>query len=58
MSKENMKNKNNMGKKTTSIRISQDVWQKFRILCLKKQRDASEWIEELINKEVEKDGKK
>ena len=53
-----MKNKNNMGKKTTSIRISQDVWQKFRILCLKKQRDASEWIEELINKEVEKDGKK
>jgi predicted DNA-binding protein len=51
-----MENKNNE-KKTTSIRISQDVWQKYRILCLRKQRDASEWIEELINKEVEKDEK-
>jgi len=45
-------------KKTTSIRITESVWQKFRILCLKKKIDASEYVEDLIKKEVEKDDKK
>ena len=45
-------------KKTTSIRIDEGVWQKFRILCLRKKIDASEWIEDLIKKEVEKDERK
>jgi hypothetical protein len=41
-------------KKTTSIRISEYIWQEFRILCLKKKIDSSQYIEDLLKKELKK----
>lgn len=37
---------------TTSIKINQDVWKKFKIHCIEKNKEISDCIEELIKGET------
>lgn len=55
-----MKNRGiNSRRVTTSIRISPDLWFKAKLSALKKRMKISEFIEYLIEKEInEKNGKK
>jgi len=39
-------------KKKTSINIDENVWQKVREHCVKNRKDISEWLEELIKREL------
>lgn len=41
-----------MVKKTTSIKIDEDLWKEFRILSLKRGIDVSKVLEKLIKKEL------
>lgn len=47
---------NNMNKrKTTSIKISPEIWNKFKIYVIQKKIDMSKLLEKLIEKEVKKE---
>jgi hypothetical protein len=37
-----------MVRKTTSLKIEEDLWKKFKIKCIMDSKDISERIEELI----------
>lgn len=41
-------------KKKTSIMINEDVWTDFRKRCLDEKKEAGEYLEELIKKELKK----
>ena len=41
-----------MVKKKTSLVIEEDLWQDVKIHCIKQKKDISEWLEELIRKEL------
>jgi len=41
-------------KKKTSLVIDEDLWQDVKIHCIKEKRDISEWLSELIKKELKK----
>jgi len=41
-------------RKTTSIKINPDVWDRFKIYAIQKKIDMSELLEKMIEKEVEK----
>lgn len=44
-----------MGKrKKTSLVIDEDLWQEVKIHCIKQKTDISDWIEDLIKKELKK----
>jgi len=43
-----------MVKKKTSLVIDEDLWQDVKIHCIKEKRDISEWLTELIKKELKK----
>ena len=43
-----------MVKKKTSLVIDEDLWQDVKIHCIREKRDISEWMEELIRKELKK----
>jgi len=43
-----------MVKKKTSLVIDEDLWQEVKIHCIKEKRDISEWLTELIKKELGK----
>lgn len=43
-----------MVKKTTSLKIEEEVWKKFKIKCILDGRDISDELEELIKKEIKK----
>ena len=43
-----------MAKKKTSLVIDEDLWQDVKIHCIKERRDISEWMEEIIRKELKK----
>ena len=43
-----------MVKKKTSLVIDEDLWQDVKIHCIKEKTDISEWITELIKKELKK----
>jgi hypothetical protein len=43
-----------MVKKKTSLVIEEDLWQDVKIHCIKNKIDISEWITELIKKELHK----
>ncbi|MBU0906846.1 MAG: hypothetical protein KKD18_00340 [Nanoarchaeota archaeon] len=43
-----------MAKKKTSLVIDEDLWQEVKIHCIKERRDISEWMEEIIRKELKK----
>lgn len=41
-------------RKTTSIKINPEIWNKFKIYCIGKNKDMSDILEKLIEKEVKK----
>lgn len=43
-----------MVKKKTSLVIDENLWQDVKIHCIKEKRDISEWLSELIKKELKK----
>lgn len=43
-----------MVKKKTSLVIDENLWQDVKIHCIKEKKDISEWLEELIRKELKK----
>jgi len=43
-----------MVRKTTSLKVDEELWKKFKIKCIMDGRDISDEIEELIKKEVKK----
>ena len=43
-----------MTKKTTSLKIDEELWKKFKIKCINNGKDLSQVIEELIKQEVKK----
>jgi len=47
-----------MSRKTTSLKIEESLWKKVKIHCIKKGIEISEYIENLIKKDLKKKGKK
>lgn len=43
-----------MARKTTSIKIDDDLWHQFKMRALEKRMDISELLEQLIKKELRK----
>lgn len=43
-----------MNRKKTSLVIDEDLWQEVKIHCIKQKIDISDWIEDLIKKELKK----
>lgn len=43
-----------MVRKTTSLKVEEELWKKFKIKCITDGNDLSEAIEELIKKELKK----
>ena len=43
-----------MSRKTTSLKIEEGVWKDFKIHCIEKGINISDYIENLIKKEVMK----
>jgi hypothetical protein len=41
-----------MGKKTTSLKVDEDFWKKVKIHCIEKGIDISEYIENLVRKDL------
>lgn len=42
-----------MARKTTSLKIDEQIWKKAKMNCLEKDIDLSEYIENLIKKDLE-----
>lgn len=47
-----------MVRKTTSLKIDEDLWKKVKIFCIKKGIEISEYLENLITKDLKKNNKK
>ena len=43
-----------MNKIRTTVYIEQSVLKQFKMLCINKNKNASEWINELMKNEIEK----
>ena len=43
-----------MERKTTSIKISPEIWQEVKIHCIKQQIDISDWLEKIIKDNLKK----
>lgn len=41
-----------MARKTTSLKIEGELWKEVKIHCIKTNKDISEYIEELIKKDL------
>lgn len=41
-----------MVRKTTSLKIEEDLWKEVKIYCIKNSLEISEFIEKLLKKEV------
>lgn len=46
-----------MSKKKSSVMIDEEVWIKMKLKCVKNKIDISDYLEELIKKDLKKDGK-
>lgn len=46
-----------MGRKTTSIKINPKIWKSVKMHCVENEIDISEYLEDLINKNLIKNGK-
>jgi len=46
-----------MGRKTTSLKINREVWDRFKIHSIQKKTDMSELIEKMIEKELKNNGR-
>lgn len=47
-----------MVKKTTSLKIDENLWKEVKIHCIKNDIEISEYIEELFKEDLKKKGKK
>jgi hypothetical protein len=43
-----------MARKTTSIKIDDELWHEFKLYALQKRQDMSELLERLIRRELRK----
>jgi len=43
-----------MVRKTTSIKVDESLWKKFKIKAIEKGKEISTYLEELIQKELKK----
>jgi len=43
-----------MERKTTSIKISPEIWQEVKIHCIMQQVDISDWLEKIIKENLKK----
>lgn len=43
-----------MVRKTTSLKVDEELWKKVKIECIKRDIDISELIENLLKKELKK----
>jgi len=43
-----------MERKTTSLKINPEIWKKVKIHCITENIDISEYLEELIKKDIKK----
>lgn len=43
-----------MARKTTSLKIDEELWKKVKISCILKGIDISDYLENLIKKDLEK----
>jgi len=43
-----------MARKTTSIKIDEELWKKFKIKSIEKGMEISKYLEELIRKALQK----
>ena len=43
-----------MERKTTSIKISPELWQEVKIHCISQQVDISDWLEKIIKENLKK----
>jgi hypothetical protein len=41
-------------RKTTSIKVSPELWQEVKIYCIKKSIDISDWLEKIIKENLKK----
>jgi hypothetical protein len=41
-----------MKRKTTSIKVDEDLWKRFKIKSIEKDKEISVYLEELIKKEL------
>lgn len=46
-----------MSRKTTSLKIDEEVWKKVKIHCIENSVDISDYLEVLLRKELEKSNK-
>ena len=47
-----------MARKTTSLKIDEQVWKDLKIHCIKIDREISEYLEQLIKESLKKGGKR
>jgi len=45
-----------MARKTTSLKIEEEVWKKVKIHCIKEGKEISEYLEEIIKRDLKKNG--
>ena len=50
--------KNDIQRKTTSLKINPVIWQQFKVLAVTNGFELSEKIEQLLQKEIERENKK
>ena len=43
-----------MERKTTSIKVSPQLWEDVKIYCIKKKMDISDWLDIIIRDELKK----
>lgn len=43
-----------MARKTTSIKIDEELWKELKVNCIKKDKDISDYLEEIIKKQLNK----
>jgi predicted HicB family RNase H-like nuclease len=41
-------------RKTTSLKVNPELWEEVKIHCIRQKTDISDWLEEVIRKELKK----
>jgi len=41
-----------MNRKTTSLKIDEEIWKKLKIHCITEDKELSEYLEDLIKKDL------
>ena len=47
-----------MVRKTTSLKIEEELWKEVKIHCIQIGKDISEYLEEIVKSDLKKGGKK